>query len=300
MISSFTFLIGAYYVFRFKALAPWLEAKLRHKNKKLLISHLQDLKRISFGEIANTAIRKAENSLTSIGGVKILSFKHFIHFALLGSFIALLFTLLSVAFLATDFSQFTRILQKTEWWKVVFFPSILSGFVLAPIDAAIAHTLIRWTEKNVERRAFFALVFSIPLAFLLWGLGGGLVSYVSMLFIGGINDPLFLLNRVQISLLNPITGSAQYSIGLKWVSMSLVAASSALTSLLAATIFLGTALMKSFPSRIQGIAASPIFVAIGLNNWLERKSIDVPVRLMLSTIIALLFVLATIFAFLGV
>lgn len=299
MLSSALFLLAAKWIFFLRALAPLFQRNERQTQKTKLLSALSSLKQMNFGELATNAMDLTDRTFAKVGGSKIFSGTYVVRFAAIGFGIGLLFSAFALIFIANDFAQVVRIVQKEYWWQFIFLPSVLTGTLLAPIDMICAHLLIRWGAKGNVTHAYIALAIALPLAYALWAVGAGLAAIIGIFISSNLFIPSFVLNRIVVAFFNPIESSASMQIGTHWFSYGILASSSALSSLLVSVIFLVAALLKNFPTRLQTAVAAPAFWALGALNWLERKQFNYPVQVLSWSIAALLLVCAFIFHLLG-
>lgn len=299
MLSSAFFFLAAKLIFFLRALAPFLQRSDRQTQKAKLLSALSSLKQMNFGELATNAICLADRTFITVGGSKIFSATYVIRFAGIGLGLGLLFSAFALAFIANDFAQVIRIVQKQYWWQFIFLPSVLTATFLAPIDMACAHLLVCWGARGKATHAYIALITALPLAYVLWAVGAGLAAIFGIFISSNLFIPSFVWNRIVVAFFNPIESSGSMQLGTHWFSYGLLAASSALSSFLVSVIFLIAALLKSFPVPLQRAVAAPAFWALGTLNWLERKQLNFPIQVLSWSIAVVLLACAAVFHLLG-
>lgn len=299
MLSSTFFFLAAKLIFFFRALAPFLQQNARQLQKAKLLSALSSLKNMHFGELATNAICLADRSFSAVGGSKILSTSYVVRFVGIGFGLGFLFSAFALIFIANDFAQAVRVSQKQYWWQFILLPSVLTATFLAPIDMACAHLLVRWGAKGKATHAYIALVTALPLAYAMWAVGAGLAAIFGILISSNLFIPSFVWNRIVVAFFNPIESSGSIQLGTHWFSYGLLAASSALSSFLAAVIFLVAALLKSCPAPLQRTLAAPVFWVLGTLNWLERKQFNYPIRVLSWSIAVVLLACALVSRLLG-
>lgn len=299
MLSSAFFFIAAKVIFFLRALAPFLQQRDRQTQKTKLLSALSSLKQMKFGELATKAIGLADKTFNVVGGSKILSASYVVRCAAIGLSLGVLLSAFALVFIANDFAQAVRVVQKHYWWSFIFLPSVLTATFLAPIDIACAHLLVRWGAKGKTTRTYIALIAALPLAYALWAVGAGLAAIVGFLVSSNLFIPSFVWNRIVVAFLNPIQSSGSMQLGTHWFSYGLLAASSALSSFLVSTMFLVAALLRTFPTPLQRIVAAPMFWALDTLNWLDRIKINAPIQVLSWSIAVVLLVCAALFHLIG-
>lgn len=254
---------------------------------------------MKFGELATKTIGLADKAFNTVGGSKILSATYVVRCAAIGLGLGVLLSAFALVFIANDFAQAQRIVQKHYWWQFIFLPSVLTATFLAPVDIACAHLLVRLGKKGRATRTYIALIVALPLAYALWAVGAGLAAIVGFLVSSNLFIPSFVWNRIVVAFFNPIQSSGSMQFGTHWFSYGLLAASSALSSFLVSAMFLAAALLRTFPAPLQRTVAVPIFLVLDALNWLDRKNINVPIQILSWSIAALLLVCAVIFHLIG-
>lgn len=213
MLSSAFFFLAAKVIFFLRALAPFLQRRDRQTQKTKLLSALSSLKQMQFGELATKAIGLADKAFNTVGGSKIPSTTYVIRCAAIGLGLGVLLSAFALIFIATDFAQAVRIVQKQYWWQFIFLPSVLTATFLAPIDIACAHLLVRWAAKGKTTCSYIALITSLPLAYALWAVGAGLAAIVGFFISSNLFIPSFVWNRIVVAFFNPIQSSGSMQLG---------------------------------------------------------------------------------------
>lgn len=299
MISSAFFFAAAKIVFFFKVLAPLLQPSDRREQKLKLISVLSSLKQMKLEEIAVTAIHLANRGFNKAVGTQILSTAYLIKCVMFGLGLGLFISSLALMLVTSDVAQAMRVVSSRHWWQFIILPSIVVAGVLMPVDVACAHLLIRWSRQGGVFRAFAALVIAIPLSYFLWAVGTSVGAVLGLFVATNYLSPSFVLNRFVMALLNPVQSAASIQLGVAWFSYGLLAASSALSSLLISIVFLIAALVRAFPTFLQQIMAAPVFWMLDLLNILDRKKASIPIRIVSWSAMVLLFAIAVVLRSIG-
>ena len=280
MFSSALFFLAAKIVFFLRAFSALLQKDERSVQKKRLLSNLKGLKAQSFGGMAKSAVELADRILNSIAGNRIGSLTYFFRLTAIGCGLGLSLSFFALIFVSENFEQAARIFSNKPWQQFVLFPSLIVGSLLCPFDVIFAHLLVRWAVIGGRRRAFFALISALPLGYLIWSVGAGLGAAIGLYFAADFFKFSFVLNRIWVAFLGPITSSANLGIGLHSFSYGLLSASSVLSTLLVSVIFSFSVVLRSVSPRVLEALTTPIFAILTLIDWLEKKGVNYPVKLL--------------------
>lgn len=299
MISS-AFLIAAAKLALFsRVFAHLLEKDARSALKAKLLARLIKISSHSIERLAADSVRLAHVVLNSIGGATPFSAAYFVRLFCIGATLGLVFSCCTLGFVSSDFAQFFRVLEKEYWQKLVIMPSVLVGAIMLPLDFAIAHIIVLWACRGSTKRAEMAVFLGGPVAYLTWTVGAATASNLGVLIISGYANPAFFLNRIFVSISNPLTSSAQMQLGSRWFSYSLLSAAGGLTSAFVTGVFLAFGILRAIPPKVQHIIVAPLFAALDVIRVLDTKKIDLPARVLAWSAVAIALFLAFVFRMMG-
>lgn len=279
MLSSALFFLAAKIVFFLRAFSSLLQRDERVVQKKRLLSNLKGLKTKSFGGMAKSAVELTDHIFNTVAGSSIGSFTYLFRLTVIGCGLGLFFSFFALIFVSESFEQAARILSNNPWQQFVLFPSLIVGSLLCPFDVMLAHFLVRWAINGGRRRTFFALISALPLGYVIWSVGAGLGASAGLYFSTDFFKLSFVSNRIWVAFLGPITSSGNLGLGSHSFSYGLLSASSVLSMLLVSVIFSFSVVLRSVSSRVLEVLVAPYFAVLALIDWLEKRGVNYPVKL---------------------
>lgn len=261
---------------------------------------LGNLSQTSIPELAKAATRLADRLLSGlVGKVAFGSPRYFLRLMGLGVLLGMAICAAELAFLGQNMGHRLVLLQSAGWRTYLFLPTIVTAVLMFPIDAFIAHTLVRWSIPGSASRTGYCMVLSAAAAYMLLAVGAGVAANVPVLVGGGVVIPELLWNRVTVAFFSPWTSSAQITHGERWLSYGAASASAALMGILASILFCTAALLRAFPERLRTAAVTPMFALLGLLAWFDQKKLNVPVKALAIFGAGVVFTLGCFLALLG-
>lgn len=250
----------------------------RAAQKNKLLSNLRALRREPILGLAKQASRLADDFLCKVsGGYPLGSAGYFLRLCTSGILVGLAFCVLELSFFSQSIAHCLALVRSSGWQQNLFLPTVSVAAVNFPIDAFIAHSLIRWSMRGTAWRSVCCMVLSAAIAYALLAVGAG-IAFGTFLMVHGALMPSFVLNRAEVAFLHPWLSSGQISQGGRWISYSGVSAAGAFMGILSSLLFFGATVLKAFPERIRLIVASPMFLLLGLLGWFDRSGLNFPLR----------------------
>jgi hypothetical protein len=298
MLSSLFFLLATK-IFFLRALALLLGREARRKGKSELLSLLVKLKKLSFSDLAQKSLSLTNDALNYIGDRRIFSLKYVLRLSAFGAIVGLCFSAFTLLVVAGDPKKVVSAFNIEGWRNFFFIPAIVTSAIFTPIDLICTHLLIRWTLRNPRVRIPVYLVVALPMVVILWNVSAGFLVWFSFFRTIGFADFSFLLNRIVESFLNPFDGAAKLSLGTRWVSFGMLAASVSFTSLLALFLSLLALSVKNLSSRSLSLIATLVFRLLKVLDWFESKQLNIPVTLIVCGVVVVFLLIALGFRMVG-
>lgn len=278
MITSTICFALAGLVFRLRKMSPFFGKTSRAAQKRKLLDKLDELRKKSLPDLARAASRFADGLLNEAsGGAPLGSVSYFLRLGAIGLLFGIAICAIELLFFSHNAVHFLRLAESAGWRRNLLVPTIVTAIVMFPIDAFIAHVLIRWSMRGNAWRAVGCTVLSVAVAYSLLAVGAGLAANLPLLF-DGVVIPSLVWNRIEVAFLNPWTSSARISQGSLWISFGGASASAASMGLLASILFSGATALRAFPERIRLLVAWPMFLLLDYLTWLDRKGLNIPLK----------------------
>lgn len=274
-----------------KPLRVLLEGRERDWTRRKLLADLDRMHKESFAERGMNALVFAKRLFDNLAGESGSTIRYVLRLIVIGWIIGSLLSLINLVKIAVDISQVLRMLQSVNWWKSNIFPTILTGALFFPIDLAVANKITLWGIRGGAKRSIPALLVTLPIAYIMWGVATGVATYLTLEFMtNGTYVPGLFWNRIWTALSDPFSRSG-FGLNTHYLSFGWLAASSALSILTAFSAFLITAITARFSAKLKLLIALPYFSMLRVLNWFKRRKINIPLGAVFYSLLAFQLIL---------